>query len=64
MIKVYEKSNHLIIAVHKESYLDAVRIRNMMIGFGGYVDEVRKIDLIMEGWGRANEDKQDGQVQV
>jgi hypothetical protein len=64
MIKIYEKSNHLVIAVPRESYLDAVRLRNMMIGYGGWVDEVRKIDLIMEGWERANEDKQDGQMQV
>jgi hypothetical protein len=56
VIKIYEKSNHLIIAVPKDSYLDAVRIRNMMIGFGGYVDEVRKMDLIMEGWERGGTD--------
>ena len=51
-MKVYEKSNHLIIAIPMttEGYEWAVKLRNCLIGFGVFISAVTAMDKIMAGW--------------
>jgi hypothetical protein len=51
-MKVYEKSNHLIIAIpmKPENYDQALRLRNCMIGYGGFVPAVTEMDRVMREW--------------
>lgn len=55
-MKVYPKDHagqrYLLIAIpmKPENYDQAVRLRNCMIGYGGFVNEVTEMDKIMTTW--------------
>jgi hypothetical protein len=51
-MKVYEKSNHLIIAIEKkpENYLEAVDLRYCLNVKGRFVPAVTEMDKVMREW--------------
>ena len=52
-MKIYTKSNHLILAIPMtlDGYEWAVKLRNCLIGYCAFLWAVGVIDKILEGWG-------------
>jgi hypothetical protein len=60
MIKLYRKSNHLILAIDESdpnAYEQAIRLRALMAGFGPWIPYVTMLDDLIDRWQREGDEK-------